>query len=165
MLNILVVVTYSKIIVYICKKFGTMKKRLLLVMFLVATGLVFVASGVRNAGLKNYQCRKCAAVVRAENIPPTIGCRVDGTHQWQELGPVGMQNYHCVKCRTNVESRLEPSMQNCPNGGNHQWNPLGKKGPLHYQCRKCGLDVRSADTPNSLSCPNGGNHQWYKMAH
>ena len=133
-------------------------------MLVAATGLMFTASSVNNAGLKNYQCKHCAVVVRAESIPPALGCRSnEGGHQWQELGPVGPMNYHCMKCRVNVESRWDPSTQNCPNGGNHQWNRLGKIGPLRYQCRKCGLDIRTEDTPNPIGCPNGGNHQWYKL--
>ncbi len=141
----------------------TAMKKLIFVLTLVLSGVMFTASNVGNAGLKNYQCRKCALLVRSENVPPAMGCRADeGGHLWQELGPVGAMNYHCMKCRVNVESRWEPNMQGCPASGNHQWNKLGKIGPLNFQCRKCGLTVRTEDTPNPIGCPNGGNHQWYK---
>ena len=147
---------------YFCKNFGTMKKNITLAVLAVAAVLMLTAAGVRGAGLKNYQCKKCGIVVRAEQAPSSLGCRKDGAHQWQELGNVGMENYHCMKCRVNVENQHQPSAKSCPHGGDHQWNRLGKVGPLRYQCRKCGLDIRTDDTPNPIGCPNGGNHQWYK---
>jgi DNA-directed RNA polymerase subunit RPC12/RpoP len=152
------------ILLFLCifaKNFNVMKKTSLITIVVIGS-MLLTASGVLGAGLKNYQCKKCSVVVRAESIPPTMGCRVDNVHQWQELGAVGAMNYHCMKCRVDVESQWEPSTQNCPASGNHQWNRLGKIGPLNFQCRKCGLTIRTEDTPNPIGCPNGGNHQWYK---
>lgn len=147
---------------YFCKKFRIMKKTITIATLAVVALLMLTAAGVRGAGLKNYQCKKCGITMRAEQAPSALGCRVDGAHQWQDLGAVGTMNYHCMKCRVNVESRYEPSAKSCPNGGDHQWNKLGKIGPVNFQCRKCGLSVRTEETPNPIGCPNGGNHQWYK---
>ncbi len=152
--------TYGKKVVPLQKQLKIMKKTIILITTAIVA--VFVLTAAMGAGLKNYQCRKCGIVVRAEQAPSSNNCRVDGSHQWQELGAVGMMNYHCMKCRVNVESRYEPSPKSCPSSGDHQWNKLGKVGPINFQCRKCGLTVRTEETPNPIGCPNGGNHQWYK---
>ena len=150
----------GKKVVSLQKQLEIMKKTIALITTAVVA--VFVLTAAMGAGLKNYQCKKCAILVQAEQAPSTNGCRKDGVHEWQELGRVGMMNYHCMKCRINVENRYEPSSKSCPNGGDHQWNRLGKVGPTRFQCRKCGLDIRTEETPNPIGCPNGGNHQWYK---
>lgn len=41
------------------------------------------------SSIKNYQCCKCATLVKSERTPSTLNCRADGSHQWHELGEVG----------------------------------------------------------------------------
>ena len=98
-----------------------------------------------DGGLKNYQCSKCATVVKSDHTPSSLYCRASGgSHQWNNLGEVGMEVYSCKKCGTWLESKRTPSSLGCPAKGSHQWNHLGRSGNNTYQCRKCGLTTMSA---------------------
>ena len=38
-----------------------------------------------NGSLKNYQCSKCATVVKTDRSPSSLNCRAGGSHQWNKL--------------------------------------------------------------------------------
>lgn len=71
-----------------------------------------------DGGLKNYQCSKCATVVKSDHTPSSLYCRASGgSHQWNNLGEVGMEVYSCKKCGTWLESKRTPSSLGCPAKG------------------------------------------------
>jgi DNA-directed RNA polymerase subunit RPC12/RpoP len=142
------------------KKRKTMKRLFLLLAFVIP----FVGYCHGQSALKNYQCSKCATVVKSDRSPSSLNCRAGGSHQWHNLGGVGQENYCCKKCGTLLESRRSPSTLGCPAKGSHQWNKLGRIGNVTYQCRKCGIAVNNERTPSSLGCPQGGSHQWNKLS-
>ena len=108
-----------------------MTKSLLLIAMLMIGGLCSHNSN----GLRNYQCSKCATLVKSERTPSTLNCRADGSHQWHELVEVGQENYNCKKCGTLLENKRSPSTLGCPAKGSHQWNHLGHVSNTTYQCR------------------------------
>lgn len=123
---------------------------------IISLGMLF-CSVISNSGasIKNYQCGKCATIVKSERTPSTLNCRAGSSHQWYNLGEVGQVNYSCKKCGTLLESKRTPSTLGCPAKGSHQWNHLGHVGNTTYQCKKCDVTINNERTPSTLGCSQG----------
>jgi len=74
--------------------------------------------------MRNYQCKKCGTLVRANSQPSSSGCPAGSFHQWTNLGDTGEKQYQCKKCGTLIQSKSTPSSSGCPQSSFHQWTKL-----------------------------------------
>jgi predicted nucleic acid-binding Zn-ribbon protein len=74
--------------------------------------------------MRNYLCKKCGTLVKANTQPSLSGCPRGSAHQWTNLGDVGDKNYQCKKCETLVQAKSQPSLSGCPQSSAHQWTKL-----------------------------------------